>query len=199
MATKTNNHNSKRMLILPFPQINYHQPMSDFSNLEKVKKNDCIQLHIQETLKMVQKKDSLSPTKNRSKKVMKKIKYPPSAFLLFCKDFRLQIHQKCPGLSPIDLTRLLSQLWKYLELEVKQIYIQKRQKIIDDFIIEHPNYNGETSVDLDESINSEKAQENYYPFIDSNYTNNTDFVNHGSIDINNFLSHFQGQQPENMV
>lgn len=119
-------------------------------------------------------------------KKMSKIKYPPSAFLIFCKDYRASIHQKCPSLNPIDLTRLLSQVWKYLDPELKNTYLLKRQKIIEDFIVDHPNYNGETSVDPLES-SPVKNIDCYFPLIHPNQrrSNLKDF------DLNSFLSHFQ--------
>ena len=118
-----------------------------------------------------------------------KVKHPPSAFLLFCKDTRDCIRQRCPNLTPVDVTRLLSQLWKSLEPTKKQKYIQKRQVMIDKFKVDHPDYNGETSLKLRKLKKKQKQeQQSDYPMINPTPLLNT--AKTSQADLNDFLSHF---------
>lgn len=94
---------------------------------------------------------------------------------------------KCSGLNPTDLTRFFSQLWKYLDPELKNSYHLKRRKIIEDFLVDHPNYNGETSVSL--KTDPEKLTDNHFPLIHPDQHSKP--LNPNNLDINSFLSHFQ--------
>ncbi|OHS98053.1 hypothetical protein TRFO_35621 [Tritrichomonas foetus] len=111
-----------------------------------------------------------------------KVKHPPSAFLLFCKDTRDCVRQRCPNLSPVDITRLLSQLWKSLDQTKKQKYFQKRKVMIDRFVVDHPDYNGETSLHLKKM---KKQMQNHAK------TTNSQLLNPKQIDsaMNSLVSH----------
>lgn len=62
-----------------------------------------------------------------------KVRHPPNAFLLFSKDVREGIKRQCNGLSPLDLSRLISQLWKNLDVGQKVQYQEKALKLAEKF------------------------------------------------------------------
>ena len=94
-----------------------------------------------------------------SKHIMKQ---PPTAFVLFCKDMRPSLVEKCPNMSPPDVSALLSQLWKSLQPPVKLFYRQQAMKFKIAF---GQNINSTLNHTIDNNHNNnvakaEKNQEN---------------------------------------
>jgi hypothetical protein len=56
-------------------------------------------------------------------------KRPPSAFLLFCRDERQTICERCPHMSPSDVSSLLSHLWRLLGEESKAQYKEEELRL----------------------------------------------------------------------
>merc|ERR1719153_1886805 len=56
-------------------------------------------------------------------------KRPPSAFFLFCADFRAKIKSEFPGLSIGDTAKKLGAMWNNLTPDAKQPYEKKASKL----------------------------------------------------------------------
>jgi hypothetical protein len=56
-------------------------------------------------------------------------KRPPNAFLLFCRDERPSVCERCPSMSPCDVSSLLSHLWRSLDDESKARYKQEELRL----------------------------------------------------------------------
>uniref|UniRef100_A0A8C2HDG1 High mobility group protein B2 n=1 Tax=Cyprinus carpio TaxID=7962 RepID=A0A8C2HDG1_CYPCA len=56
-------------------------------------------------------------------------KRPPSAFFIFCGDYRPKIKGENPGLSIGDIAKKLGEMWNSLSAEVKQPYEKKAAKL----------------------------------------------------------------------
>lgn len=65
-----------------------------------------------------------------SKKKCGNCKRPPNAFILFCRDTRPSLVQKFPKMPSSDVSSLLSQLWKSLDVITKQTYKNKAQNLL---------------------------------------------------------------------
>ncbi|XP_026048710.1 high mobility group protein B1-like [Astatotilapia calliptera] len=72
------------------------------------------------------------PPKGQKKKRFKDPnapKRPPSAFFLFCADFRPKIKSENPGLSIGDTAKKLGEMWNSSSAEEKQPYEKKAAKL----------------------------------------------------------------------
>lgn len=121
-----------------------------------------------------------------SKKKCGSCKRPPNAFILFCRETRPSIVQKFPKMVPSDVSSLLSQLWKSLDVLSKQAYKQQAQNLLliankeETFYdntsnkIQNNIFNQTSNSDLSQSdsekINSTSKSEpcHYYPMLDVN-------------------------------
>uniref|UniRef100_A0A3Q1I3G9 HMG box domain-containing protein n=1 Tax=Acanthochromis polyacanthus TaxID=80966 RepID=A0A3Q1I3G9_9TELE len=56
-------------------------------------------------------------------------KRPPSAFFVFCSEYRPSVKQQCPGLSIGDCAKKLGEMWSKLSQSEKQPYEEKAQKL----------------------------------------------------------------------
>ncbi|XP_068614254.1 high mobility group protein B1-like [Brachionichthys hirsutus] len=56
-------------------------------------------------------------------------KRPPSAFFLFCADFRPKVKGECPGLTIGDTAKKLGEMWNGSSAENKQPYEKKAAKL----------------------------------------------------------------------
>jgi len=72
------------------------------------------------------------PPKGQKKKRFKDPnapKRPPSAFFLFCADFRPKVKSECPGLTIGDTAKKLGEMWNRSSSEDKQPYEKKAAKL----------------------------------------------------------------------
>jgi hypothetical protein len=60
-------------------------------------------------------------------------KRPPNAFILFCRNERQTVCDRCPNLSPGDVSSLLSHLWRSLDPESKAHYKQEELRLQSEF------------------------------------------------------------------
>jgi hypothetical protein len=60
---------------------------------------------------------------------MRVTKRPPNAFLLFCRDERPRICERCPNMNPSDVSSLLSHLWRSLAEEAKVQYKEEERRL----------------------------------------------------------------------
>ncbi|KAM3875590.1 high mobility group-T protein-like [Diretmus argenteus] len=75
---------------------------------------------------------SYIPPKGQKKKRFKDPnapKRPPSAFFLFCADFRPKVKTECPGLSIGDTAKKLGEMWNRSAAEDKQPYEKRAAKL----------------------------------------------------------------------
>jgi hypothetical protein len=56
-------------------------------------------------------------------------KPPPKAFVLFCKDERPSVCERCPSMGPSDVMAVLSHLWRSLDDESKAWYKQEELRL----------------------------------------------------------------------
>ena len=74
--------------------------------------------------------DDCLPPKLLNRKKCNIAKRPPNAFILFCRDTRPALVQKCPKMASSDISSLLSHLWRSLEPVSKQNYKQRAAKLL---------------------------------------------------------------------
>jgi hypothetical protein len=60
-------------------------------------------------------------------------KRPPNAFLLFCREERPKVCARCPGMTPSDVSSLLSHLWRSLSNESKMRYKREEHRLQAEF------------------------------------------------------------------
>jgi hypothetical protein len=63
----------------------------------------------------------------------RKLKRPPNAFLIFCKQERPSVCERCPGMSPGEISSLLSHLWRSLDAEAKARYKSEEIRLQSEF------------------------------------------------------------------
>uniref|UniRef100_A0A8D8CSS9 High mobility group-T protein n=1 Tax=Culex pipiens TaxID=7175 RepID=A0A8D8CSS9_CULPI len=56
-------------------------------------------------------------------------KRPPSAFFIFCSEFRPKVKEETPGLSIGDVAKRLGEMWNKISSEEKQPYEKKAAKL----------------------------------------------------------------------
>jgi hypothetical protein len=56
-------------------------------------------------------------------------KPPPKAFVLFCKDERPSVCERCPSMNASDVMSVLSHLWRSLDEESKAWYKQEELRL----------------------------------------------------------------------
>ncbi|XP_005736101.1 high mobility group protein B1-like [Pundamilia nyererei] len=86
----------------------------------------------QDKLRYEREMKNYVPPKGQKKKRFKDPnapKRPPSAFFLFCADFRPKIKSENPGLSIGDTAKKLGEMWNSSSAEEKQPYEKKAAKL----------------------------------------------------------------------
>jgi len=67
-------------------------------------------------------------SQSHAHKKANKGKQSPTAFVLFCRDYRKRICMQCPFLSPPDVSKVLSERWRSLPIVEKEKYKEKAEK-----------------------------------------------------------------------
>lgn len=99
-------------------------------------------------------------------KYLKK-KQAPSAFVLFCRDYRKRICMQCPFLSPPDVSKVLSERWRSLAPNEKERYREKafRASFVDEDGVSNCSFT-ETQF-LEPNYNIKKNQFSLLPSIET--------------------------------
>jgi hypothetical protein len=72
-------------------------------------------------------------SKQETRSKSRQSKRPPNAFLLFCRDERPTICERCPKMSPADVSSLLSHLWRSLDHESKAQYKEEELRLRNEY------------------------------------------------------------------
>uniref|UniRef100_A0A3B5L9B8 High mobility group box 1b n=1 Tax=Xiphophorus couchianus TaxID=32473 RepID=A0A3B5L9B8_9TELE len=104
----------------------------------------------QDKLRYEREMKNYVPPKGQKKKRFKDPnapKRPPSAFFLFCADFRPKVKGESPGLSIGDTAKKLGEMWNSLSGEEKQPYEKKAAKLKEKYDKDIVAYRTKGSVD----------------------------------------------------
>ncbi|CAI5693063.1 high mobility group protein B1b isoform X2 [Oreochromis niloticus] len=122
----------------------------------------------QDKLRYEREMKNYVPPKGQKKKRFKDPnapKRPPSAFFLFCADFRPKIKSEYPGLSIGDTAKKLGEMWNSSSAEEKQPYEKKAAKLKEKYDKDIVAYRTKGKVDsgpaaaADDDDNEEEEEE----------------------------------------
>ncbi|OHT01278.1 hypothetical protein TRFO_31954 [Tritrichomonas foetus] len=133
--------------------------------------------------------NTFSP-RHHQKKKEKCYKRPPNAFILFSREMRPSLIQKCPNMAPSDVSSLLSHLWRSLDPNKKQNYkIQAANLLESENAInfdKHKNFARKHHFRYQNNMDSQLTIESGLQLTDqSNIVNNSYFSCEESIDHDN--------------
>lgn len=84
-------------------------------------------------------------------------KTPPSAFVLFCRDYRFSITTRCPRLKGPEVTALLSHLWKTLDAETKAHYKNEASC--------YRKQTGISVIEVPQAVSHSPKEKQYFPLL----------------------------------
>lgn len=86
-------------------------------------------------------------------------KRPPSAFFLFCADFRPKIKEDNPGLTIGDTAKKLGEIWNSYSAEEKQPYEKKASKLKEKYDKDIVAYRTKGAVDSESAAAADEEEE----------------------------------------
>nr|APW77290.1 Sox25 [Hydractinia echinata] len=95
-------------------------------------------------VQLTEDKETLTMESNRKPKEERthntKVKRPMNAFMLWSKQKRREISRKDPSLHNAQISKLLGEEWKVLDVDAKLPYVEESQKLMMKHKKEHPDY-----------------------------------------------------------
>lgn len=116
----------------------------------------------QDKVRYEREMQSYIPPKGQKKKRFKDPnapKRPPSAFFLFCADFRNKIKEENPGFTIGDTAKKLGEMWNNYAAEEKQPYEKKAAKLKEKYDKDVVSYRTKGTVDSGSSAGAEEEEE----------------------------------------
>ena len=110
----------------------------------------------EEEIKLYAPQGDESKEKKKSKSAAKR---SPSAYMLFCKDFREEVKKENPDMKFGDITKTLGQMWRDLGSKKKKKYTEKAAELKEEFLNKNKNEENEDEKDDKNKSDSDSDSE----------------------------------------